>query len=179
MLLPAIQHTPVLHILSELQRTLDVLDCEGLAKLREEARLACSPLDDSSDNLALELEPGIEEWVSSVGTYQSTNTPRDCANLDPSDLRYYELAYLLSATFKDCSVIICSPSSPMEQDVIVKVIDLDTKSLRKMRQWEKLDLQIVETYAEIDEGLRRRCLDTFTRSPRIAERDVELGADVL
>lgn len=77
------------------------------------------------------------------------------------NLRYYLLAYLLSATFKDCSVIVkldfLRPGDNSEHEVYpVTVIDLDPKSLGRLRQWEELDREIVSSYTVSD---RKVCAD--------------------
>lgn len=151
--------TPVLGILDKLERTLDVIDIEGLRML----------WDHSGKTLDLghgEPQPDIAEWTSFVDTYlrKAEHIPK---SLNPGDLRYYMLAYLLSATFKDCSIII-RRDGPLdivdypgkrEAKSTVSIIDLDTKAVERLAKWEKLDRKIVKAYAELDESRQRNCCD--------------------
>ncbi|KAI0317572.1 inositol-pentakisphosphate 2-kinase [Amylostereum chailletii] len=152
-LLPLLVDTPVLGKLSTLQRTLDALDREGFVELQGGER---PPLDSTPD------EPALDEWSAFVDAFTSSHEAKDHARPDPSDLRYYTLAYLLSATFKDCSLIVRLPFDSA-QTPIVKVIDLDMKSVAKIRRWEELDEKIVESYAKVDESVRKRCTDAWAR----------------
>lgn len=185
--------TPVLNILSSLQRNLDVLDIEGLSKLWRETESSAplyrttfasffeqtaegsssappsTPIGVSS--LFLQSpEPAIPDWIDFLDTYLSSDKPE--MNHDkpsPEHLRYYLLAYLLSATFKDCSIIVrldfLRPSVPPQQEVqpgSVTVIDLDPKSMDKLRGWEKLDKEIARTYASVQ---KKVCIDEW-QAPR-------------
>ncbi|THH16637.1 hypothetical protein EW146_g4035 [Bondarzewia mesenterica] len=163
-LLPIIMETPVLRTLSRLQRTLDALDREGLCKLRAEAEALRSLPSDDKARLSRPTpvtethlsEPTTTEWASFLDSYLTSNDALDHGDPSPSNLRYYILAYLLSATFKDCSLIMKLPSTHDERG-FVKVIDLDPKSVNKMKGWEMLDQQLVESYAKISGALRRIC----------------------
>ncbi|KAJ6531190.1 inositol-pentakisphosphate 2-kinase [Mycena capillaripes] len=133
-LLPVLMNTPVLRTLSRLQRTLDALDIEGLATL--------------SDLAAVGADPTIAEWAEFVSAYLSAPSPPPA---DAAHLRYHVLAYLLSATFKDCSVIVRVP------DGTATVIDLDPKSVDRLRKWERMDKEIVSAYAALPD--RKVCVD--------------------
>jgi inositol-pentakisphosphate 2-kinase len=134
-LLPVLMNTPVLHTLSRLQRTLDPLDIEGLANI-------C--------NLApVGADPTIAEWTQFVSTYLAAPSPPPPATV--AHLRYHVLAYLLSATFKDCSVIVRVP------DGTATVIDLDPKSVDRLRKWERMDKDIVEAYGAVPDP--KMCID--------------------
>ncbi|KAI0064725.1 hypothetical protein BV25DRAFT_1852730 [Artomyces pyxidatus] len=166
----ALLSTPILQTLSELQRTLDALDIEGLSQLRHRVQtLRDLPSDEDDHELLPPLEgtttePTIPEWISFVEEFLSPTHARNCAHPDPSDLRHYILAYLLSATFKDCSLILRLSSDPiLASQNPVKVIDLDPKSIRKLEQWEKLDEAIARSYAGVDAGARKRCVDSGFR----------------
>ena len=166
-LLPIVLETPLLRHLSKIQRTLDALDSEGLSKLRAQAAASSfssnhdvdSPISGRGTDLS---EPSIGDWTAFVDTYLASHDARDHSKPPPSELRYYTLAYLLSATFKDCSVLVKLPPTrdahPAAQG-LVKVIDLDPKSVKKMPGWEELDQQIVGSYAAVIEDLRRTCRD--------------------
>ena len=158
--------TPVLRMLSELQCNLDMLDIEGLSKLWRLAEtsnplyrktamslsstLPCTPIGESSPFIS-SPEPTLSDWADFLDTYLSPTKPDlDHSNPLPENLRYYLLAYLLSATFKDCSIIVrldllqtTEETSPCS----VYVVDLDSKRMDKLKGWEELDLKIASSYA--------------------------------
>ncbi|KXN86936.1 Inositol-pentakisphosphate 2-kinase [Leucoagaricus sp. SymC.cos] len=174
-------NSPVLTIISRLQRSLDVLDIEGLSKLWQEAELQSSsyqstlnsyfeqpipheripPLGVSSMYLP-EPEPSISDWVEFLDIFHSPQAAQmDHTRPKIENLRYYLLAYLLSATLKDCSIIVkldfLEPESQDERKLHpVAVIDLDPKSLDRLQRWEKLDQEIVSSYTPME---RKICID--------------------
>ncbi|KAJ7074053.1 inositol-pentakisphosphate 2-kinase [Mycena amicta] len=129
--------TPVLRTISRLQRTLDALDIEGLASI----------CDLSSPG----PEPTMDGWDAFVSEYLTSEPTSSCS--DNNNRRYHILAYLLSATFKDCSIIVRIPEGT------VTIIDLDVKSIDRLRKWEKLDREIVDAYGRVPEEQRRQCVD--------------------
>lgn len=145
-LIPQILHTPLLDHISTVQRSLDPLDCEGLAKL-----VAMSPSADLT-------QPSMEEWVSFVDGFLSSKLQKH-SSFSPSDLRYHILSYVLSATFKDCSLIIPFNLYPTERENSIKVIDLDIKSVERIPCWLKLDEKIVKEYAKLETGMRKICVE--------------------
>ncbi|KAI0333575.1 hypothetical protein GY45DRAFT_1368302 [Cubamyces sp. BRFM 1775] len=174
--LPLLLHTPVLHTLSRLQRTLDGLDVEGLAALWAHLRGADVPLGHG------EPDPDVGEWAGFVDAYLARQRAGDerlgvqeGSELEKSEaeLRYRILAYLLSASFKDCSLILRLPpspspslshpaqhsSAPNDEDEerapagTVTVIDLDVKSVGRLAKWAALDAEIVGAYR----GAARPC----------------------
>ncbi|KAM5531738.1 hypothetical protein V8D89_014587 [Ganoderma adspersum] len=158
-LLPLLLDTPVLHMLSTLQRTLDALDVEGLfalwARLRPEH---ASKLGKG------EPEPGIGDWTCFVDTYlarYASDRHRDTASLEETEheLRYRLLAYLLSASFKDCSLIL---RMRPEQAATITVIDLDVKGIDRLAKWAKLDREIVDAYRGV--VAPRECVDGWAPS---------------
>ncbi|KJA27139.1 hypothetical protein HYPSUDRAFT_131996 [Hypholoma sublateritium FD-334 SS-4] len=182
-LIQPLLRTPLLRILSDLQRNLDPLDIEGLSKLWKltESTIAMQTLQ-GSDSVPpytplggrspffQSAEPHISEWIDFLDTYGSTDRP-DAANVKPSpeDLRYFLLAYLLSATFKDCSVVVkldFLQPYPQSTGTIssdsVTVIDLDPKKMSKLKGWEKLDAEIVRAYALANQ---KTCIDAW-KSPQ-------------
>lgn len=201
LLLPVILATPVFRLLATLQRTLDPLDREGYVALRQfvqsttSTEASASPTSPEYSALqATETEPDLNEWRSFVDAYLSAHDAMDLHSPTSSmeSLRYYTLAYMLSATFKDCSVVVrilppsqsvSLPSSAtlspplqssntteasektiggnggMERMVQVKVIDLDPKTVKKITQWERLDEEIVEAYANVPVDERKVCQD--------------------
>ena len=188
-LVPTLMKAPVLGILSRLQRTLDVLDIEGLSKLWRKTEQAApsyrttfesffaqpdgisppptTPLGVSSLFLS-SPEPAIPDWVDFLDTYLSPfSSQLDYSSPEPKNLRYYLLAYLLSATFKDCSIIVrldfLEPGVEPKVEIkpnTVTVIDLDPKSMDKLRGWEKLDREIAGAYSL--NSARKTCIDAFS-----------------
>jgi inositol-pentakisphosphate 2-kinase len=163
--------TKILRILSDLQRNLDLLDIEGLSKLWKEAELAAleqhvgsvTPLGGKSRYIQIS-DPGLSDWTEVLDIYTSSRR-ENLDHTEPSikDLRYYLLAHLLSATFKDCSIIVrldfLRLGDDFESDVgpdSVVVIDLDPKSMNKLKGWEELDREIVTAYAPAE---RKVCVD--------------------
>ena len=82
------------------------------------------------------------------------------------------IAFLLSAAFKDCSLIFRVPvgdkgeegGEEKKRKVDVKVIDLDPKPVERLEKWAKLDAGIVEFFGRLVEreekegrGVRRCC----------------------
>ncbi|KAF8891187.1 inositol-pentakisphosphate 2-kinase [Infundibulicybe gibba] len=122
------ERTPVLRLISNLQRTLDILDIEGLSQL----------------------------WHNTEVSEPAYAIP------SPEILRYYVLAYLLSATFKDCSLIIrldpLRPGMPTADVGLerITVIDLDPKGIERLRKWEQMDQEIANYNAGLEP---KQCID--------------------
>jgi inositol-pentakisphosphate 2-kinase len=146
-LLPQIHCTPLLNDISALQCSLDPLDCEGLAKLSE-----VSPSVDLR-------QPTIEDWALFADMFLSAKDLKH-SGFSPSNLCYHTLAYVLSATFKDCSLIIPLHPDPVDSETSgIRVIDLDVKSVDRIPSWLKLDKKIVEEYAKLEVKKRKKCVD--------------------
>ncbi|KAF8517591.1 inositol-pentakisphosphate 2-kinase [Hysterangium stoloniferum] len=148
--LPLILNHDILSVLGDLQRTLDSLDIEGLSKLWSVSRPGI-PFGEG------ELDPTLAEWVEFVQAYLAG---------DVSTLRYEVLSYLLSATFKDCSLILRFPSQSkngQKPDGTITVIDLDSKSASRLARWEALDLEIVKNFSEVSVQ-RKPCIDARHKS---------------
>lgn len=175
--------TPVLQILSTLQRTLDVLDIEGLSSLWRRTLLSHPSLG-SESVLAIPLgvsspflsspEPDIIDWETFIDSFLSPfSSGLDHLQPKAENIRHYLLAYLLSATVKDCSIIVRTDllqlektSSKRKNADSVMVIDLDPKKMDKLNKWEKLDAEIVNAYS--NNGGRKICIDAWR------ERDLSL-----
>lgn len=159
-ILPFLTNTPTLRILNKLQRTLDILDVEGLSQLWKRSH-------SSTNDIGVDApEPDLAEWTSFIDTYISNEADLSPTVPQPEHLRHYLLAYLLSATFKDCSIMVqMDLLRPSTQPLLgvdpsrVTVIDLDPKSMDRLKKWQKLDSKIVETYAHVPEADRRNCVD--------------------
>ncbi|KIJ44280.1 hypothetical protein M422DRAFT_30421 [Sphaerobolus stellatus SS14] len=122
----------LISILGRLQRTLDPLDIEGLRELWGRQYQAIHIGEG-------EPEPTLGDWESFIQKYISG---------DDSSLRYHLLAYLLSATFKDCSVILRLHPEGDIKDTIT-VIDLDPKELTRLPKWFTLDQEIVRNFVGV------------------------------
>jgi len=131
----------------------------------------------------------LDEWVEFVSTYlacesQSQSQSDSGSGLparvgqedpeetiarirsNPDEIRYYTLAYLLSGTFKDCSVILRFPEREEGSEggeggkPTITAIDLDPKSITRLPKWAELDAEIVGAFAG-RENLREveKCVD--------------------
>ncbi|KAI0672884.1 inositol-pentakisphosphate 2-kinase [Trametes maxima] len=147
--------TPVLRTLSTLQRTLDALDVEGLSALWTRLHPSAPQLGHGAP------DPDIDEWARFAAAYRARQPEGDVDDVPATadELRYRLLAYLLSASFKDCSIIL--RMTPVEaggaggeegvrrQETTVTVIDLDVKSIDRLAKWAKLDRVIVDAYRTV------------------------------
>jgi inositol-pentakisphosphate 2-kinase len=137
--------------LRQLQSSLDPLDIEGLWQLlcsqRNSAGESTSPSYSTS-------EPTLEDW--SEFTRQFMSSQRDTITGDPeSQLKFYIMSYLLSAAFKDCSIIVCFDTQ--QDDPRVYVIDLDAKSAGRLEKWYNLDKDIA---LQFDGNGKSQCVDS-------------------
>jgi inositol-pentakisphosphate 2-kinase len=159
MLYSTLIQTPILSIVSQYQQTLDAFDIEGLVKLWESVH----PLDEIGKG---EEEPSLDEWATFAEELRNAMDSLDAAApFDAQHLRHHLLAYALSATFKDCSIIISfSSRENLSEDgnqlPRVSVIDLDIKPLSRLGSWKELDKRIVDTYAKLPINRRKQCRAT-------------------
>ncbi|EIW60279.1 inositol-pentakisphosphate 2-kinase [Trametes versicolor FP-101664 SS1] len=156
-LLPLLLHTPVLHTLSTLQRTLDALDIEGLAALW--ARMYPTiPLGTGP----AAHDPDMAEWARFVSARAARgNQSSDVVPETQEELHYRVAAYLLGASFKDCSIILRMPpraaaDAGVGEKGTVTVIDLDVKGVDRLPKWAALDREIVDAYRGV---VPRECVD--------------------
>jgi inositol-pentakisphosphate 2-kinase len=174
---PMLHTSPLLSTLSTLMRSLDALDIEGVEKLWKEAKhFAMAGL--SPPIAADEDEPSLSDWEKFVdeylvhAPYVGSGEQYDPAQPKEEDLTYWMLSYLMSATFKDCSVMLRFPPGLVEgsffnpeRDVsmpLMTAIDLDPKSMKRLQKWADMDRDIVEQYgAAVRNGLVGdvRCVD--------------------
>lgn len=145
--------TPLLQDLPYLQRSLDALDIEGLSALWAEfhAITGVSPTPPLGSGLT---EPTLSDWDKFLDVYLNKRLTMDHDHPDVANLQYYCLAYLLSASFKDCSIIIQVHPSGISS---IALIDLDVKPIDRLHKWAILDADIVKAY----EGLSQPtvCVD--------------------
>ena len=175
-LLCCLMQTPVLQILSKLQRSLDVLDIEGLSSLWRRTLLShpslssesvpAIPLGVSSPFLS-SPEPDIVDWETFIDSFLSPfSSGLDHLQPKVENIRYYLLAYLLSGTVKDCSIIVRTDllqlgktSTKRKNTDSVMVIDLDPRKMERLNKWEKLDAEIVNAY--YNNGGGKICSDAW------------------
>lgn len=141
--MPLLLDTSLLSSIRNLQRTLDSLDVEGLSRLWAQHKQSLIIGSGASD-------PTMDEWASFTETYLTSHpsAPRsidELTSISEERLRYYILAYLLSATFKDCSIILRLGSDVPDS---ITVIDLDPKGVERLRKWEAQDREIVLGFKE-------------------------------
>ncbi|KAK1218156.1 hypothetical protein PQX77_019176 [Marasmius sp. AFHP31] len=190
-LVPLLTRTPALQVLNRLQRTLDMLDVEGLKRVWEAFHGEAERISELGEGME---EPTIDEWMGFIDRYLDQMQTREagrytflpgplpsveerCTYTEPQ-LRSFLLAYLLSATFKDCSVMVRmgrlrlgGDNDEVEVDPRnVTIIDLDPKSMTRLRKWEVLDGEIVREYERLvgeSEGERKVCVDAFGGGRRV------------
>ncbi|BGP14111.1 hypothetical protein JCM10213_002409 [Rhodosporidiobolus nylandii] len=182
-LLPALASSPLLSTLKHLQRTLDALDIEGLAALLLE-REGLDLFSPDADLSKLGEQPTLPEWESWLARYlpilrpspsaSPSTSPSDARDTfatvlayPPTSTRDAVLAYLISATFKDCSLILRLPlptSAGVHAQASVKPIDLDPKPLARMGKYARMDAEILASWAGLLDGIEaeerakvRRC----------------------
>ena len=155
-LLPSLR-APALGIISDLQRSLDALDIEGLTKLYAIAH------PDTKDLGSAEHSPSLKQLQDFAASYHSVYRPSDHSRLHPEKFDTYLMAYLLSATFKDCSIIfrLCRPEHlSVDSPGAISIIDLDLKGVDRFEAWADLDRQIVGYYnLNTGESERKRCVE--------------------
>ncbi|GAA5953915.1 hypothetical protein JCM3765_000690 [Sporobolomyces pararoseus] len=161
LLMPALLKSPLLPTLSHLQSSLDPLDVEGLASSIS-SELGIEISEPTADLTSLGSQPDLEEWKTFLSNYQNS-PPSPSSQLD---LRHQILSYLLSATFKDCSIIVSfkRTSETNELESTLKAIDLDPKPIKKLGKWFELDQAIagswrnmLERMSEEDQKKLRKC----------------------
>lgn len=173
-IVPILMEHPVLAKLSELQRSLDPLDIEGLSTLvtgnpAGEYPNESLPIVDSPEVLE-GVDPSFTEWRRFLDThfhlkFNEEPTPSRAFNgltHRMSEKRYQLLSYLLCATFKDCSIVIRGYKDDVKS-ATVSIIDLDAKDIGRMSRWERLDRDVVRYTLEAERGFneteRRVCVD--------------------
>ena len=147
-LLPILKSSPVLSRLKHLQSSLDPDDIEGLARIFSSytGQSLAEYLATHTETESLLSQPTAVEWSSFSEEWndESTSLP-----LTDRQLRLRLMAFLLSATFKDCSVFLSLRPSPAgTTEAIVKVIDLDSKPMSRLPKYLKADQEIVQSFRE-------------------------------
>lgn len=177
---PILLASPVLPRLAALQASLDPLDIEGLAaRVRDELGLDLYRADLAEDEVASTLggQPTTQEWQAWLERWLERASAPAPPNEQDAPLRDLVLAYLLSATFKDCSIFIRVDSPPFPANIAttlsaddpsaiagaeIKVIDLDPKPIARMGKYARMDREIVEHWRDsvLAGGAPSRCCGT-------------------
>lgn len=129
LLVPSISTSPLFPTVKRLQSLLVPHDYESLLAL------PLSPSDVDPEPTTIELEDRLAYWT----------TPSD--SRPPRSSRDLVLDALISATFKDCSIFL--RFEPGRSEPTLKVVDLDLKSIRKLKKWGELDKEIWENFARM------------------------------
>ncbi|KPV76087.1 uncharacterized protein RHOBADRAFT_53078 [Rhodotorula graminis WP1] len=166
----ALVASPLLRTLAHFQSSLDALDIEGLAALLLAHPATRADLVAPADKAAAEVtklgaQPALAEWeafIARLGPALSQGRDAAAVALREGPPRDAVLAYLLSATLKDCSLIVRVPPRDGSGAVTVKAIDLDPKPIVRMGKYARLDGEIVQSWSERIERLAegdelRRC----------------------
>lgn len=168
----------LLKILNRLQRTLGGIGIEGLASLWNDVHSATEGSSPSFGEGC--LQPTLDDWYSFVAEYQSVHSsqeqPSSHSQQHPESkdghekLRYNILSYLLSATFKDCSIMIMLPGL-LNQNIPassfpsrIVLVDLGPKPVRRLQKWLDQDRDIMQGYAELvekKETEKKECVDDW------------------
>lgn len=149
---------PILRRLQQLQASLDELDVEGVYPLY---------LQQQKESL---VTNDIEVWKRVISKFQTRSS--HSIKLDDEDgerQRIYE--YVLSMTFKDCSLMINVMKANGEKthktielkdgsiyQYDLKVIDTDLKNIEKIPYWYQLDQNIVQNAINTDFVNKRNCV---------------------
>lgn len=150
--------------LAYLQRSLDPLDIEGLNhRIKQEKELDLLHTNDEELLSKLGGEITLKEYQDFVNTYLEHDSS---INLEKATLRELIIAYLLSASFKDCSMIITINQRPStttsekdrgaeqvkesekkpKKDINAFLVDVDVKSITRLRRYAKLDRDLVDSF---------------------------------
>ncbi|KAF5377070.1 hypothetical protein D9757_007699 [Collybiopsis confluens] len=161
-----VESSSLLHTLKRLQRTLDNPGIAALDILWKEIFPESSSFADGFH------QPTLDEWYEFVKKYTEQNSP--AAKTDAEKLQYHMLSYLLSATFKDCSIMIMLPglldktlslpASSYPSRIIL--VDLDQKPVGRFRKWLDQDREILDEYNEMvkkGQTERKICIDDWVR----------------
>ncbi|PWN52175.1 hypothetical protein IE53DRAFT_327161 [Violaceomyces palustris] len=139
---------PVLSRLSHLQARLDPLDVEGLSMWWSAQTGGCEMGKVSKETDShLVLEPSFDE-IRSVAQAFLLNESREAGGEGQTTaltLRQAVVAFLLSATFKDCSMFL-RPGASATEGGKVKLIDLDPKPIGKLAKFQSTDRQVIDVF---------------------------------
>lgn len=145
--------SPLVSRLSDLQSSLDPLDIEGLNTLLVQQKgIDLLNVNEKDLREAVGGEITLEEYSEFVTSYltRTKTSSSDSFLNEQSPLRRLIIAYLLSASFKDCSMIITIKQNPLSQEhsknVEAYLVDVDLKSIKRLSRYAKLDNDLIESF---------------------------------
>jgi inositol-pentakisphosphate 2-kinase len=147
--------SPLLGRLSFLQRHYDPCDIEGLGRIIPGLEHVESVADLASLGLDL-ANVGRNEWEAFLDSPLPPAPPPAESSPAPETLRSLLLAYLVSATFKDCSILLRMPPQFSRTGEVhaaagygrVAAVDLDPKPVQRLGHYVHLDQAIWSAFAE-------------------------------
>ncbi|KAJ3821339.1 inositol-pentakisphosphate 2-kinase [Lentinula raphanica] len=151
----------LLQTLNRLQRTLDDGGIENLASLWDQVHLKQKPFGEGN------VQPSLDEWSSFVKEYLKLQDTPASSEVEAVEarLRYHILSYLLSTTFKDCSIMIMLDSLQHKSSTTpsrIFLIDLDPKPIERLSKWLKQDRNIANEYAALASQSKKECVDDWS-----------------
>ncbi|GAA5967378.1 hypothetical protein JCM21900_000350 [Sporobolomyces salmonicolor] len=162
-LLHSLRHSSLLPTLARLQASLDPFDIEGLAHFLG-ASLNVDLSSSNPDLSRLGPQPTLAEWQAWLAEQLSVrSTPPE-----QQDPRSSILSFLLSATFKDCSIIVrfLRNTATGAVETSVKAIDLDPKPINRLAKYWRMDREILAGWKDMLDALSeeerrriRRCAE--------------------
>ncbi|KIK57726.1 hypothetical protein GYMLUDRAFT_262897 [Collybiopsis luxurians FD-317 M1] len=162
------EFSTLLKTLKQLQWTLDGSGIEGLAMVWEEVHSqSYSPVKPSFGKGFPQPTPA--DWQAFVTEYLEGEHGVQRKRTGAEKLRYHILSYLLSATFKDCSIIIMLPglldkTSPESSfPSRITLVDLDPKPIERLQKWLDQNREILQDYDGLvsRETKRKICVDDW------------------
>ncbi|KAJ9085252.1 hypothetical protein DSO57_1015845 [Entomophthora muscae] len=157
MLASVLAQDGVLNRIKALQQDFDLYDVEGIYKMLE-----------TMDKSAIS-EANEQQWKELIQSYlKEQASAKDISLLSPSEKVALVHSFLISATFKDCSVIISFTSNqsrgesrqftlepelaPSDSKLVwayqLGVVDLDPKPFKKLEEYIELDQKITRAFLE-------------------------------
>jgi inositol-pentakisphosphate 2-kinase len=159
-----------------LQQTLDPLDIEGLNTLIQ-AQTGIDLLQASEEEISQALggEITLDEYTTFVKCYlsyesSSSFTHPEAQSISTNTLLNEEtpiktlvIAYLLSASFKDCSMFITikqQPDTHNGKHMDAYLVDVDVKSIKRLGRYAKLDRDLVQSFVKFESegGRLEQCI---------------------
>lgn len=138
----------VLSRLAHLQASLDPLDAEGLAHLWLQ-RTQSHTLGQHTDRAA-DLPPALTSFLPSSQLYPILETFLSANKVDTADVKLEDAvqAFLVSASFKDCSLLIRFFRQHGGEAVVgeTKLVDLDRKPFAKLASMQKTDSEVCAAF---------------------------------
>jgi len=142
----ALRGDPLLRTLQGLQRRLDALDIEGLLKVTKvhSKESAQGSSEKPFASVGSFQDPTSNDWIEFTERFLKPKSPPPDDSSNIQDLQFQLMSYLLSATFKDCSII--AKFEPWSLRARLYIIDLDPKAISRLDKWLVQDREIVQAF---------------------------------